>query len=131
LCTSHTGTFSILTPTESLVLKNILCVPQLTKNLLSVSQLIKDNPITIEFTSTSCFVKEQATQTTLLHGTLCNGLYELVSPCTPHQVMQVTSTADVWHSRMAHCFSSDIHALSKQNKISMSKQSSSFVQIVI
>jgi GAG-pre-integrase domain len=126
LCISHTGTSSIPINGEALVLNNILCVTQLTKNLLSISQLTKDNLVTVEFTPHSCFVKDQATQTILLHGTLCNGLYRLVFPCTSHQVLQVTSSPDLWHSRLAHCSVPVIKALSNQKKISMSKQEFSF-----
>jgi hypothetical protein len=76
----------------------------------------------VEFTSSSCFVKDQATKTTILHGILCNGLYKLVLPCSTHQVMQVTSSLDLWHSRLAHSSTSAIKALSTQKKITMSKQ---------
>jgi Reverse transcriptase (RNA-dependent DNA polymerase)/gag-polypeptide of LTR copia-type/GAG-pre-integrase domain len=121
LCISHTGTSSLITSDGSLHLKNVLCVPQLTKNLLSISKLLQDNTVTVEFTSISCFVKDQHTQRILLHGTLCNGLYKLDSCCSSHQVMQLTSSADIWHSRLAHCSYPIINALSKHNHITMSK----------
>jgi hypothetical protein len=61
LCISHTVTSSLVTLDSSLQLKNVLCVPQLTKNLLSISQLLQDNIVTVEFTSIYCFVKDQHT----------------------------------------------------------------------
>jgi hypothetical protein len=91
---SHIDILSISTSSGSLLLKNVLCVPYLTKNLLSVSQLTKDNHVTVEFISNSCFVKDLHTQTVILHGTLCNELYKITPYCTPHQVTQLTSSAD-------------------------------------
>jgi GAG-pre-integrase domain len=126
LCISHTGTSSIPIGGGALMLNNVLCVPYLTKNLLSVSQLTKDNPVLVEFTCNSCFVKDQTTQIVLLQGTLCNDLYRLVSPCTSHQALQVTSSPDLWHSRLAHCSVPIVKALSSQKKIAMSNQNFSF-----
>ncbi|KAL5565047.1 hypothetical protein UlMin_028211 [Ulmus minor] len=62
-------------PSKSLTLKHILHVPKITKNLLSVSQFTKDNNVIFEFNSSSCFVKDQVTKTTLLRGILHKGLY--------------------------------------------------------
>ncbi|KAJ3705686.1 hypothetical protein LUZ61_009391 [Rhynchospora tenuis] len=106
LTISHSGVAYITTSDTQLVLNNVLCVPQLTKNLLSISQLLKDNNITVEFTPNCCFVKDQATQKVILRGSLCNGLYALdINPFTfQHQIHHtVLSSADMWHSRLAHC----------------------------
>jgi hypothetical protein len=48
-------------PTTLIPLKltNMLYVPLISKNLLSVSQLIKDNDILVEFSHKSCFIKNQ------------------------------------------------------------------------
>jgi hypothetical protein len=56
---SHIGTSSLVTVGGSLVLNNVLYVPQLTKNWLNISQLTKDNKVIVEFISNSCFVKDQ------------------------------------------------------------------------
>lgn len=42
---------------HSILLKNDLIVPHITKNLISVSQLTQDNSITVEFLSHYCLVK--------------------------------------------------------------------------
>ena len=55
-------------------------VPGITKNLLSVAQLVKDNAKPVEFTSSCCLVKDRVTQEVLLRGTLFNGLYRLSLP---------------------------------------------------
>lgn len=59
------------------MLNNILFVPQIIKNLLSISQFTKDNNVVIEFNSDSCFVKDKLNHKILLRGNLTNGLYKL------------------------------------------------------
>jgi gag-polypeptide of LTR copia-type/GAG-pre-integrase domain len=100
---AHKGSALLPTYFQSLQLKNILHVPDMTKNLLSVSQLTSDNNVTVEFVSDSCFVKDKATQQILLHGILHRGLYKL-QPVHKQQVFQAThSSPDLWHCRLGHC----------------------------
>ena len=78
LCIAHTG--KILVPSldhKVLQLKNVLHVPCIKKNLLSVSQLAFDNNVFTEFHSNCCFVKDKETGQVLLQGTLKDGLYQL------------------------------------------------------
>ncbi|CAH9101649.1 unnamed protein product, partial [Cuscuta europaea] len=64
----------------SLSLKNILHVPSITKNLISVSQFAKDNNVYFEFYPYDCFVKSRVYNKVLLHGTLGeDGLYRFKS----------------------------------------------------
>jgi hypothetical protein len=81
LSIAHTGSTILHTSTKPLKLEHVLHVPTMTKNLISVSKLISDNDVIIEFFSNSCLVKDQATSKVFLHGILNNGLYQLV----PHQ----------------------------------------------
>lgn len=66
--------------TDSTVIKlnNILLVPQITKNLISISQLTKDNNITVEFADKSCFVKDKVKNLIILQGKAEKGLYRLL-----------------------------------------------------
>lgn len=61
---------------RKIMLKNLLHVPNITKNLLSVSQFAQDNSVFFEFHLFSCFVKDQASKEVVLKGTLDNGLYK-------------------------------------------------------
>ncbi|KAH9744437.1 retrovirus-related pol polyprotein from transposon RE2 [Citrus sinensis] len=63
--------------TEPLLLKNILHVPNITKNLLSVSQLLADNNVIVEFVGILCFIKARKTGTLLLKGVATGGLYQI------------------------------------------------------
>ena len=75
--------------TDSIVLKlnNILLVPQITKNLISISQLTKDNNVIVEFTDKLCFVKDKMKNLIILQGKAEKGLYRLllVSPQSSFQ----------------------------------------------
>ena len=60
---------------EPLLLSHVLYVPQITKNLLSVSKLLADNNVTIDFLENCCFVKARSLGTMLLRGIVKEGLY--------------------------------------------------------
>ena len=64
---------------EPLLLNYVLHVPQITKNLLSVSKLLADNNVTIEFLENSIFVKARSSWIILLIGIVKGGLYQVQS----------------------------------------------------
>jgi hypothetical protein len=72
----------------------------------------------VEFTSTSCFVKDRLSHKVLLHGSLLNGMYQLHFSSTKHQIfLTYHCSAALWHERLVHCSPSVLHQLSKENKI--------------
>jgi len=67
---------SPFSPNTTLTLNNLLHVPSITKNLVSVSQFCKDNNVFFEFHSNICYVKSQDSSKILLRGHLGDdGLY--------------------------------------------------------
>ncbi|KAL4290467.1 hypothetical protein GQ457_14G000950 [Hibiscus cannabinus] len=75
---THVGHGELASSDRSLQLRGLLCVPDITKNLLSVSQFARDNNVYFEFYPHYCFVKDIQTKTPLLKGKLTvDGLYEL------------------------------------------------------
>ncbi|KAJ0095566.1 hypothetical protein Patl1_15302 [Pistacia atlantica] len=76
---SHIGFTSSPSSLQSkcLHLKNVLCVPNITKNLLSISKFTKDNNVVVEFHSYCCVFKDKVTKTVLLQGELKAGLHQL------------------------------------------------------
>ncbi|KAL4352750.1 hypothetical protein GQ457_06G024020 [Hibiscus cannabinus] len=76
---SKIGTASLNTVSRPLVLNNLLHVPAIKKNLLSVSKFTKDNNVSIEFYHDSCVVKDLATQQVILQGLENDGLYKFSS----------------------------------------------------
>lgn len=67
----------VSTSHKSLFLNNILYVPQIAKNLLSISQFTYDNNVLIEFHYDCCLVKDKTSHKVLLKGSLVNGLYHI------------------------------------------------------
>uniref|UniRef100_A0A803QRN3 Retrovirus-related Pol polyprotein from transposon TNT 1-94-like beta-barrel domain-containing protein n=1 Tax=Cannabis sativa TaxID=3483 RepID=A0A803QRN3_CANSA len=65
---------------KPLILQNILHVPNVNKNLLSISQFTKDKNVTLECDDVSCLIKDKSTKQALLWGEVCDGLYKLQLP---------------------------------------------------
>lgn len=70
-------TLKLENPKTQLNLRNILHVPKITKNLLSISQFTQDINILIEFLCDKWFIKEKTTQIVLLEATVKDGLDQL------------------------------------------------------
>jgi len=64
---------------SSIPLPNVLHVPNMKKNLISVSQLTRDRDLVVEFNSSSCLIKDKNIGEVLLQGCLKDGLYRLSS----------------------------------------------------
>lgn len=73
------GTVKLQTPSNDLLLTDVLVVPAATKKLLSVQKLTHDNPVNICFTDSSCYVKDKMTNRVLAHGIPSQGVYQMVS----------------------------------------------------
>lgn len=64
---------------HTLVLSNLLHVPSLNKNLLSVKQFCLDNTITVAFLPNSFGIKDMSMETLILDGGVKDGLCNLPS----------------------------------------------------
>ena len=62
----------------SIALKDILLVPSITKNLLSISKLIADNNLSVEFLRNIYVVKDTLKGQILIQGLAERGLYRLL-----------------------------------------------------
>ena len=77
----HVGCTRLTTlAATSIYLNHILHVPAITKNLLSVSKLLADNDVVVEFYKTFCFVKDKNSGIILLKGIARGGLYQVECP---------------------------------------------------
>lgn len=64
-------------PHTPLTLHNLLLIPSISKTLISVSQLSRDNNVYFLFSTDKCLVKYQVSNATLLEGYVGgDGLYE-------------------------------------------------------
>jgi hypothetical protein len=98
----HLGSCSINTNTRPLALNNILHVPQISKHLLFVHKLTRDNDIFFEFHPSHFFIKDRATRNLLLEGKCESGLNpfkpaDLASIKQPH--LSYLSCPSQWHAR--------------------------------
>jgi histone deacetylase 1/2 len=76
-------------PNVELKLKDLLHVPNISKNLLSVSKFAQDNNVMFEFHPYTCYVKSQDSKQVLLEGTVgIDGLYQF-------KPFQFTTNTDV------------------------------------
>ena len=76
----HIGSVLLATTTNKpLCLNHVLHVPHIKKNLLSVSKLLIDNNVTLEFFENVCVVKARNSGITLLRGIATWGLYQVQS----------------------------------------------------
>ncbi|KAL1194906.1 Retrovirus-related Pol polyprotein from transposon RE1 [Cardamine amara subsp. amara] len=73
---THSGSFSLPSYTKPFFLKNVLCVPSLDKNLISIFQLCTTNGVVVTFTPTYFQVKDLQTGALRLEGKPKDGTYE-------------------------------------------------------
>ncbi|KAE8658547.1 hypothetical protein F3Y22_tig00116971pilonHSYRG00774 [Hibiscus syriacus] len=97
---------------HSLTLNNLLHVPYILKNLVSISKLAKDNYIFLEFYTHRCVVRDEVTRAVLLKRCEKYGLYEFDSILLRNNdhvecnVARGVVDFRLWHNRLGH-FSRD------------------------
>jgi hypothetical protein len=98
---------------------NVMYVPALKKNLLSVST-ITDNHLKVEFGKLGCIVKDvQDHYKVVSTGTRVGGLYRLDVTVKRHVALtsQETSTAELWHHRYGHLNYNDLSLLQRKSMV--------------
>ncbi|PKU81649.1 Retrovirus-related Pol polyprotein from transposon TNT 1-94 [Dendrobium catenatum] len=100
---------------RKLRLSNLLHVPSLTHNLLSVSKLTADNSIRICFDANGFTIKDMQDHRPLIHGHLRNGLYHLQSASTVSipALAATRNTSNLWHDRLGHPHNNIVSILAK------------------
>jgi len=99
-------------------LHNLLHVPSINKNLISVSQFARDNNVFFEFYPNQCFVKNQATKEILLQGNICDGLHvfsslhkSLLPYVNTSSHNSVMTPYELWHKRLGHASSRTVQSV--------------------
>nr|KYP73851.1 Retrovirus-related Pol polyprotein from transposon TNT 1-94 [Cajanus cajan] len=96
---------------SSIVLKDVLHVPQLANNLISVQKLTKDLNCSVTFFSTHCVFQDLATRKTILTAKEQSGLYLLESDDqNKTKIISQQATSETWansqiwlhHKRLGH-----------------------------
>ena len=106
---THTGSVSLPSKSRKLRLHNVLCVPDMKKNLISVNKLCKTNNVMVQLCPSNFQVKDLHTGTTLLKGKANEGVYEWPSSSSPLAFVSNKSSPAQWHSRLGHPNSQTLH----------------------
>ncbi|XP_074298317.1 uncharacterized protein LOC141629172 [Silene latifolia] len=117
------GTMTLPSPHNSLVLKNVLHVPNIIKNLILVRQFTTDNSVSVEFDPFGFTVKDLKTGTPIMRSHSTGELYPLMpstQPDPPIPQAFVTVPSTVWHARLGHPGSNIFNSLCKNKTISCS-----------
>ncbi|KAJ9565690.1 hypothetical protein OSB04_001656 [Centaurea solstitialis] len=125
------GNHTLPPPFPPLKLNNVLCAPQLIKNLISVRRLTTDNLISIEFDPFGFLVKDLKTKAPILRCNSSGDLYPLTTPL--HSLSSPTSTfaaitQDRWHQRLGHPGQNLLHSLKSSSCINYGKPSTTLCQ---
>jgi hypothetical protein len=96
------GSSILATNMSNFVLNNILVVPSIIHNLLSIRQFTRDNHCSIEFDALGFSVKDLRTQSVILCCDSEGDLYTIspVAPATAHALLAASSS--LWHRRLGH-----------------------------
>jgi histone deacetylase 1/2 len=100
----HSGSSTFSSPSKSFLLKQILCVPEINKNLLSVHRFYLDNNVFFEFHA-SFFLMKDYLGNILHRGPLSNGLYTFsasLAHLQPQGISSIHVSAQLWHRRLGH-----------------------------
>ncbi|KAF5442297.1 hypothetical protein F2P56_034969 [Juglans regia] len=102
----HLGSAQISTTSGNFFLHNLLHVPSISRNLLSIRQFCSDNKVFFEFHSDLFLVKDSCSREVLLQGHVEDGLYAFqssaVTSSPPHAFLGVRTSAQLWQSRLGH-----------------------------
>ena len=100
---SSSGSSHISTSIKPLLLKDVLHVPGITKNLLSIHKLTNDNNIYFEFHANFCLMKDKKTNQILLQGTIKDGLYHFTPHLSaPSAHLGEKAPMNTWHNQLGH-----------------------------
>ena len=106
------GDSNIKQKNKILPLPDVLLVPHLKKNLLSVSQLTTQLPVNCEFTNVDFCIKERQSGQPVINGRHKGDLYVLpTSPVLHFSYRFKSGTIDIWHQRLGHAQLSTLHFL--------------------
>ena len=104
---THTGSIKLPSSSRSLTLNNVMCVPSMKKNLISVNKLCKTNNVMVQMCPSDFRVKDLRTGETLLNGQASKGVYEwpTESSSSFNNVLAFScfkTSKSGWHSRLGH-----------------------------
>ncbi|GFP97350.1 retrovirus-related pol polyprotein from transposon tnt 1-94 [Phtheirospermum japonicum] len=123
---THIGHTTLPTSGHNLSLTNVLCVPQLRTNLISISKLCKSNHVYVEFFPSYFLVKDLRTGMSLMRGQNIHDVYYAPFSCPPQiNVTKLSLPASDLHHRLGHPANKTLRLIGRSNN-SFSSVPSSF-----
>ena len=121
LTISHIGNACVSTNTGLVKLNDVLVVPELTKNLLSVGKFASDHQCVFEFTGSGFVIKDQ-NKRIIIHGSRKGKLYALdgVFHEALSAIKKDSTTFSIWHQRLGHPHAKGLSFLKDKNLIDVS-----------
>jgi hypothetical protein len=122
------GKSIIPTSIHNLALNNVIHVPSIHKNLISVPRFVLDNDTFIEFHPFFFLIKNQKMQKVLLHSQCKGRLYPLPSSASKFRKLVFTAITipfDRWHNRLGHPSHDIVHHVITKNNLPYSQVDSS------
>lgn len=122
------------TSLHSFKLDNVLVVPSIVTNLLSVRRFTRDNFVSIKFDPFGFSIKDLWTGTVRLRFNSSGDLYTIppavatrfhpnVVPTSPRALLATAPSVDLWHRRLGHPGRDVLQHLQKRSFISYNKNS--------
>lgn len=121
---THVGIGSLISGTSPIQLRNVLVSPSLIKNLLSVCQLCRDNPVSVEFNLFGFSVKGIRTRTVILRCDSAGDLYQVgPAPSLLSRPFAGVATVELLHQRLGHPGAAAVQQIASHLCFSFSKSS--------
>uniref|UniRef100_A0A2N9FA52 Uncharacterized protein n=1 Tax=Fagus sylvatica TaxID=28930 RepID=A0A2N9FA52_FAGSY len=120
---SHVGNTILSSQHGDLNLHDVLVVPRLQKNLISVGKLTKDNSCVFECCDSKFKIKDKFTGRIMATGRKYQGLYALDSGGAVAALAAIRTgkaPVNIWHQRLGHPHSKLLHVLASKNIIDVS-----------
>ena len=115
------GSSVLATDTSRFILNNVLIVPSIIRNLLSVRQFTRDNRCSIEFDASGFSVKDIRTGRVILRCDSTGDLYTIPSVAPAAAKAMLAASSSLWHRRLGHPGPAVLATLKQNNLVSCKK----------
>jgi hypothetical protein len=115
------GSSILPTSSSNFALRDVLVVPSLIRNLLSVHQFTRDNNCSIEFDALGFSVKDIPSRRVMLRCDSTDDLYTFPATTAASPLATLAITTTIWHARLGHPAPSVIDTLRNNSFITCNK----------
>jgi hypothetical protein len=127
---THTGSSTLHLGSSFFNLKNILCVPDIKKNLISIYQFCITNNVSIEFFPWCFLVKDLLTGVVRAQGESKGGVYEwsgFNTTSSSPTAFSISKIAPInWHFRLGHPSLPILNVIISKNELNICSRQNNF-----